>query len=406
MYDLAIIGAGPEGAEAARQALAFPSRRVVWVSQGFPVSPTLNPQIYEQLWRKWLKFRSLSLQLDYPPQSLTKLHRRFQNLSSGLGASPLEPLQRLALEGIDLIWGEGRFLEERPLTFQVNQRRFQAKHYLLTSLPPVVTSGRLEHLDQLPFYTEPLTGDRWVLRGGTPEHIVWAEILASLGKIVHVITHNAHLLPEEDPEMAHLLQAYLESLGVVIWTKVQGVQQRLQGDEICLNLDSVSLTADYYLTPPPLPQAKLWMPESPLIHPCGAWSPGYSDSALFCREAREKVNQIFGQAKPLDYAQMPFTLDTGVLWSRVGYPPARLPFPPQVEYQIHQNELMSQTQMLKFFLHPRSQKILGAYAWGTAPPPACLGCVYRSSRALRGTEGPPSIFVPQWLRKLRPYPLN
>ncbi|MEB3174307.1 MAG: hypothetical protein VKN60_03835, partial [Cyanobacteriota bacterium] len=152
MYDLAIIGAGPEGVAAARQALAFPPRRVALVTQGFPPSPTLNPQSYGELWRQWLKFKPLSLQLDYPHRSLTELHRRFQDLSSGLGASPLEPLQRLALEGIDLIWGEGRFTEEKPLTFEVNRRRLQAKHYLLTSLPPLISSERLYSLAQLPFY--------------------------------------------------------------------------------------------------------------------------------------------------------------------------------------------------------------------------------------------------------------
>lgn len=371
MYDLAIIGAGPEGVAAALQALAFPSRRVALVTQAFPPCPTLNPQLYGELWLQWLKFKPLSLQLDYPHRSLTELHRRFQDLGSGLGASPLEPLQRLALEGIDLIWGEGRFIEEKPFTFAVNRRRLQAKHYLLTSLPPLISSERLHSLEQLPFYTGPLTGDRWALLGATPEHVVWAEILASLGKTVHLITRNAHLLPGEDPEMAHLLQAYLESLGVTIWTEVQGIEEQVNSEEVRLDLQEESLSVDYALTPPPKPQKRLSAPESPNIHPCGAWLSGYSDPALFCQEAEHWVKRIFAGAKPLNYAQIPFTIQTAVPWSRVGYPPAQLPFTPRIEYQTRQDELSSQIQTLKFFLHPRSRKILGAYAWGTALTPAC-----------------------------------
>lgn len=371
MYDLAIIGAGPEGVAAARQALAFPSRRVALVSQGFPPSPTLNAQSYGELWRQWLRFRPLARQLNYPDDSLAELHRRFQDLSSGLGASPLEPLQRLALEGIDLIWGEGRFAEEKPLTFLVNQRRLQAKHYLLTSLPPLISPERLNSLEQLPFYTQPLAGDRWALLGATPNHIVWAEILASLGKTVHLITRNAHLLPEEDPEMAHLLQAYLESLGVTIWTEVQEVKERVNLGEIRLDLPGESLTVDYYLTLPPKPQQRLSAPISSQIHPCGAWLSGYSDPALLAQEVEHSVKHIFAGAKPLNYAQIPFIIQTSVLWSRVGYPPARLPFTPRIEYQTCRDELEPQPQTLKLFRHPRTQKILGAYAWGTVLIPDC-----------------------------------
>lgn len=136
----------------------------------------------------------------------------------------------LASLGIDIISGEGKFLKEQKLGFLVNDRILTSKSYLIAtgSYSPV---PEIEGIKETNFLTPEniwlkLTGEKlaenWVVIGGNPRAIELTQTLINLGvKNISLIIKENHILGEEEPEAGLLIQAYLESQGVTIFTQTE-----------------------------------------------------------------------------------------------------------------------------------------------------------------------------------------
>ena len=388
MYDLVIIGASPEGLTAAQQASHFPHKRTALITQYTPLSPAVDFGAYWQLWLRLLTANGDNSYFNASASiSLETSHARLQALSP---STREETLGQLALAGIDVIFGNGQFLDATPLQIVVNERCLVAQAYLLTSPPAPVSPNNLVYLEQIPAFSGDLKGDHWAIAGASPQALVWAQILALSGKKVQILSRNDHLLPQEDGEMAHLLQAHLEALGVVFWYNTRVLKVDRAHKDFFLELsEGQTLQVQQYLKAsfPPLQGALLQnlhlvqkqgflrtnsslQTSHPQIYACGNWLRGYSLGNLYKQEAQWLIQHLWGRSQPLRYENIPLTLATQPPWFRVGYPAAQLAFKPLVYRHEVPDELTGQVQVLKVLVHPHSHRVFSIYGWGqqwTAP---------------------------------------
>jgi pyruvate/2-oxoglutarate dehydrogenase complex dihydrolipoamide dehydrogenase (E3) component len=382
MYDLVIIGASPEGLTAAKQASHFPHKRTALITQTPPLPQAVDAHTYWQLWPRLLAVNVDNSYFNAPaPISLEPIHARLQALSP---SGQQETLGQLALAGIDVIYGNGQFLAVTPLSIAVNDRCLVAKAYLLTSLPAPTTANNLVYLEQIPAFSGELKGDNWAIAGASPLALAWAQILALCGKNVQILSRNDRLLPQEDGEMTHLLQAHLEALGVVFCHNTTVLKVDRAHNDFFLELSTgQSLQVQQYLKAsfPPLhcdllknlhlvqKQGFLRTNNSlqtshPQIYACGSWLRGYSLSNLYNREAQWLVEHLWGQSQPLGYENIPLTLATQPSWFRLGYGAAQLAFEPLVYRYEVPDALTGQVQVLKVLVHPQSHRVFSIYGWG------------------------------------------
>jgi pyruvate/2-oxoglutarate dehydrogenase complex dihydrolipoamide dehydrogenase (E3) component len=338
MYDLVIIGASPEGISAAQQGIKkFPTSRIALITQG-----------WETLWAE------------------RELPQKFNDLCS-VETEPEEILRQLAALGVDVILESGHFNKtEVELVWQVSQRELKANAYLLTTN---VKQYQATHnaLIKDNLFSPPKNSSEaktWAIWGALPQNLILTQTLAQQGNSVQLFTRNSHLLPGEDREMSHLLQCYLETMGIKIWPNCHRFTPHFNADHQTYQLSIVSptesqeITVDALWRSPkdpfrgaPLPEL-LWHWEEnlsgpreisindtylavndylqtthPQIFACGGWLKGYTSEAIAqksatqcaIQEAHYVVDRVLGKIRqPINYAQIPFGIDLNPPWYRVG----------------------------------------------------------------------------------------
>ena len=316
MYQLVIIGASPEGLAAAHSCVErYPTARIALVTQG-----------WEQGWSG--------------------------DRHGDLGEENFwEELRLLAAQGVDVVVGQGIFSQSPSgLLYQTQERTLEGENYLLTS-------GKADSKDtnalaipvQNPDKAMP---QRWVIVGTLPENLVVAKELTKLGHGVTILSRNSHLLPGEDREMASLLQCYLASLGIEFWFDCSNLASHYDQDKSTYSIQfnhgseesSHHLTVDNLLAIGRSPQYGNLLANLPefnralkdssylsvndhlqtahgQIYACGDWLKGYHCPAIAQQEARYVVHQVLGKnTTPINYSQIPFTIDLAPPWYRIGDP--------------------------------------------------------------------------------------
>lgn len=141
----------------------------------------------------------------------------------------------LAAQGVDVIFGNGQFQSSPHLAFAVNERLLRGRSYLLAS-GSVPDIPEIEGLQTIAYLTlsniwrslkQATLPKNWVIIGGVPQSIEVAQTLARLGCSVTLAVKSASILPDADPEIAHLLQAQLEVDGVRVLTEKPVTQVKL-----------------------------------------------------------------------------------------------------------------------------------------------------------------------------------
>ncbi|MBE9203904.1 NAD(P)/FAD-dependent oxidoreductase [Synechocystis salina LEGE 06099] len=314
MYQLVIIGASPEGLAAAHSCVEqYPAARIALVTHGWE--------------RGWSGDRHGEL-----------AEEKFW-----------EQLRLLAAQTVDVVVGEGTFLQAPVgLLYQTEERKrtLEGESYLLTS-------GKVDEENFNRFSDTP---QQWAMVGALPGNLVLAQELTKLGHRVTILSRNSQLLPGEDREMAALLQTYLASLGIEFWFNCRNLVShynqsdctyRLQFNHGCEG-DSHHLTVDNLRSKRRSPQYGNLLVNLPelndsasqgqsiyltvnqnlqtthgQIYACGDWLKGYRCPPIAEQEAQYVVHRILGQdASPINYGQIPFTIDLEPLWYRIGDPAA------------------------------------------------------------------------------------
>jgi pyruvate/2-oxoglutarate dehydrogenase complex dihydrolipoamide dehydrogenase (E3) component len=319
MYDLAILGASPEGISAARRSIShYPASRIALITQG-----------WERVWTEKELIGS-----DGDRRAQTEL---------------VETLRQLAALGVDVISAIGQLNQTgTELRWEGEQRGITARAYLLTT---TLEQHRATHstfgLVNPP--QQPNEAKTWGIWGAFPRNLVLAQTLAQQGHGVQLFTRNASLLPGEDREMSQLLQSYLEALGVKVWRNCHHFVRTLLPDiqKYQLAMESGATSCHLLLDQvwqPPLPALPWhWLQTLPefgnereacvpylvvndqlqtahsQLFACGGWLQGYPSGAIALQEAHYVVERFLGNNQgPINYAQIPFGIALDPPWYRVG----------------------------------------------------------------------------------------
>jgi pyruvate/2-oxoglutarate dehydrogenase complex dihydrolipoamide dehydrogenase (E3) component len=403
-YDLVIIGASPEGIYAAQQAIKH-NKRVALIEQGInDQAKKVNISIFNQITsfsRQYNTLKSLGYFSDTLPTNL--FLEKTQNLVDTISKTDFraDQLAVLAAAGVDVILGSGSFFASPQLTFAIDNRNLRSRSYLLATgsisrisqIPGLEKAGYLTlfTVGKYQFYQLIKT---WIILGASPDAITLAQYLSSLDQKVIVLTKNDHILPQEDLEIAHLLQAKLEAMGIQVITQanIQEVKsvdlkkeiflekQVIETDEIILtsanspyienlNLNEINIKFD---------QTRIFtnsqlQTTNPQIFACGSLLGGYNISELAEYEARVAVNNaLFPQKINLDYSLIAYRFSIYPNFARIGLTEIQTRQQSENNIQIIKTYFKSQNQtqilntkmgICKLILNS-NQEILGVHILG------------------------------------------
>ncbi len=169
-----------------------------------------------------------------------------------------DSLSSLAALGVDVIVGKGEFCRLPNLLLNVSNRKLRACNFLLATGSTFVP--RLLDLNSFDRYLT--LRDLWnielsnlpqniIIVGSDPITLELAQSLARFNKKITLIVSHPRILPQEDLDIATLIQAQLEAEGIKIFTdskvsqiKVINNQKWLQAGDRALSADEVIFT-DY-----------------------------------------------------------------------------------------------------------------------------------------------------------------
>jgi pyruvate/2-oxoglutarate dehydrogenase complex dihydrolipoamide dehydrogenase (E3) component len=401
-YDLVIIGASPEGIYAAQQAIKY-NKRVALVKQSLNnQTQNFTFSIFDQITtfgRHYNTLKSLGYFADALPINL--FLEKTQNLVDTISKTDFrsEQLAILAACGVDIILGSGSFFASPQLSFAIDNRNLRSRSYLLatgaTNRIPTISG-----LEQAGYFTLSSFGQyqfdqsikTWTILGANPNAIAFAQYLSSLDQKVIILTKNDHIFPQEDREIAHLLQAQLEAMGIQVITqvKIEEVKtfsqkkrlilekQVIETDEILfapencpcienLNLNEINVKFD---------QTRIFtnsqlQTNNPQIYACGNLLGGHNISEIGEYEARVAVNNaLFSKKINLDYSLIPYSFSTHPTFARIGLTEIQARQKLENNIQIFKTYFKSQNQFLdtttgicKLIINSK-QEILGVHILG------------------------------------------
>ncbi|VXD14527.1 Mercuric reductase [Planktothrix serta PCC 8927] len=258
-YDLVILGGSLTGRYAALLAAQMQAR----VALVEPKEPSLK-QGYQELFPLAASVQNLR-QIPLPENcnSRSPLNGKQAKLWGDLiraNCAEIYSPQRLASWGIDLIMGQGEFIQSPRLGFSINSRILRSRTYLLAlasppKIPPIegllstgfITSKTLDlFLDKRQNGSETVR-QRLAIIGGDPTGVELAQLLTRLGIEVIMVVKGSQILGKEDPEAVQLIQAQLEAEGVRIFTQTPVIQVKQIEDKKWVQAGNTALEVDEIL---------------------------------------------------------------------------------------------------------------------------------------------------------------
>lgn len=253
----------------------------------------------------------------------------------------------LASLGVDFIDGKGQFEKLPNFAYTVNGRRLKARAYLIaTNSRPAIpnieglqTTGYVTVSEVWRSLTSSEPPQRWVILGADPSGIQLAQTLRRFGLKVTLIVRRSHILHQEDPEVAQLIQATLEADGVRVLTQtlvtqvkhiqnkkwVQAGDEVIETDEILVcsgqqpNIDNLNLEAvgvKWY-------KRRLVLNEklqttNPRIYACSDAIGGYHANIANYEAQIALRNALFFPMFKTNYNSIPWAISSDPQLARVG----------------------------------------------------------------------------------------
>ncbi|GAC1439414.1 MAG: FAD-dependent oxidoreductase [Mycobacteriales bacterium] len=251
-YDLVVIGAGATGLGAARTGRKA-GRRVAIVEAErpggdcthfgcIPSKALIETARRVQAARSGPSYGfSASVSVDFPA-----VMERVADVIADIEQD--ESPELLARQGIDLVCGYGRFVDES--TLEVDGRRLTTDRFVLASgskaaVPPIDGLSDVPFLDNRTVFALREQPAHLLVLGGGPIGVELAQAFRRLGSEVTVIEAAPSLVVREEPEAAAALTAVLKREGVTVLTG-QGVQRITAGPTLHL-ADGTSLSGSHLL---------------------------------------------------------------------------------------------------------------------------------------------------------------
>lgn len=207
MYDLAIIGAGPAGIASAKEARKLGFRPLLIEKDqknfgGICLNRGCIPAKY------LINAAKSGIGWDKASQEKNIIVRDIK----------LSAIQLLQKQGVEVLWGEARFLDRNSL--EVNGETIVAQRIIIaTGSQPKTIPGHPAALaaDEL-FRLDSIAG-RFLIVGAGYIGIEVASLLHSLGKDVCVVEKEKNILPAFDPYLSNRLKIILQKKGIRIETE-------------------------------------------------------------------------------------------------------------------------------------------------------------------------------------------
>ncbi|WP_254174961.1 dihydrolipoyl dehydrogenase family protein [Planktothrix pseudagardhii] len=352
-YDLVILGGSLTGRYAALLASQMQAR----VALVEPKELTLTPE-YQGLFPIAASIQSqhqvfLSKKADSEINFKGKTIKRWLDLVRANQTEIYSP-QRLATGGIDVIVGEGEFIESPRLRFSVNNRVLRSRNYLLALAPQpkipaiegllstgFITPNTLDlFLQKQPNLSETVA-QRLAIIGGDPAGVELAQVFTRLGVEVILVVEGTQILAQEEPEAVQLIQGKLEAEGVKILTQTPVIQVKkiedkkwIQAGNTALEVDEILLACgskidlepwNFSLINVKFKNNHLWVNEklqttNPRIYGCGEILGGYSFEHIAQYEAQIALkNALYWPRFTVNYQSIPWAIFSHPQFARVGF---------------------------------------------------------------------------------------
>ena len=216
-YDLVIIGGSLAGRYAASRAIEQNKKVALIEPEETTLFNLLFPHALSQL-------RQVKQQFFIPPNyqislSWAEARQWIKNVIANIEEK--HSLTVLAALGVDVIVGNAEFSSQK-LLIKVNNRKLSAHSYLIATgtIPKAGLETQnyftLANIGQQLDVTE--SRKNWVVIGGNPDSITWAQNLNRLGFNVSLIVKSSQVLSSLDADTSYLVQAILEADGVRVLT--------------------------------------------------------------------------------------------------------------------------------------------------------------------------------------------
>ncbi len=339
-YDLVIIGGSLAGRYAAIWAMEQNKKVALVEPEETRLFDLLVPHALSQL-------RQVNQQFFIPASYQTSLSwaevkQWVQNVIANIEEK--HSLAILAALGVDVIVGNAEF-SDRKLLISANNRKLVARSYLIATgaIPKSVeletknyfTPANIGQLD----VTQ--VGKDWVIIGGNPDSITWAQILQRLGFNTTLLVKHQQILPSLDADISYLVQAILEADGVRVLTATPGSQIKelngkkwVQAGNSAIETDEILVCAGYE---PNINNLRLeavnvkwqqrgievnsWLQTtSSQVYACGEVIGGYPGANISNYEAKIAVNNaLFLPKLNVNYQSIPWGIATTPQIAQVGF---------------------------------------------------------------------------------------
>ncbi len=231
-YDLVIIGSSWAGIYAAQNAVQLQAR-VALVTQGdtnYLPNDTLVNQSFSQI--AGLNYQlannpfATASEAQSPYISLTEASNWAKGINSVVQSS--NSLSSLAALGVDVVLGKGEFCRLPNLAFNVANRKLRSRNFLLATGSNFVTNFfRTNVADE--YLTPPDLSNRdlselpdsIIIIGSDPTALELTQALVRFKKKIILVVQQPRILPQEDLDVAILIQGQLEAEGVEIYTNLE-----------------------------------------------------------------------------------------------------------------------------------------------------------------------------------------
>ena len=218
-YELVVIGAGAAGFAAAIKANELEAETLL-INAGLPLGgtcvnvgclPTKHLLgVAEALHRAK---RYCSLEVDFG-----KIMKEKERIISQLREEKYEKVLN-SLSFVDFV--QGRAIVEDEHTLSVEGERYKAEKVLIATgsspaVPPVEGISSVDYLTNLSALALETLPESLIILGGGPQGVEFAQIFARRGSEVTLLNRGERILRREEPELAQMLQGYLEEEGIKI----------------------------------------------------------------------------------------------------------------------------------------------------------------------------------------------
>ncbi len=337
-YDLVIMGGSLAGRYAARRAIEQNKKVALIEPEDATLFDLLVPHALSQLRQVDRQFFiSAIYQTSF---SWAEVRQWLKNAITNIEEK--NSLALLAAIGVDVIVGNAAF-RSRQLQIEANNRKLTARSYLIATgtVPTAIEATNYFTPANIAQQLDPTqVGEHWVIIGGNPDSINWAQILQRLGFNITLIVKSQQVLPSLDADISYLVQAILESDGVRVLTattvsqikEINGKKWVQAGNE-AIETDEILLCAGYRpnIKNLHLENAKVkWhqrgievnsrlQTTNPQIYACGEVIGGYPSANISNYEAKVAVNNALLLPKlQVDYQSIPWGIATNPQIAQVG----------------------------------------------------------------------------------------